>query len=107
MRSRLQSAFLSGAGQFLAAVFAATILSVGVARAQPTDVSEALGPILKKHDIPGMTVLVLHGREEVAKGTAGVRKAGDETPVTADDLWHLGSCTKSMTATMIGTLVEE
>src|SRR5262249_44999102 len=49
----------------------------------------------------------LHGREVVARGVAGVRKAGDATAVTIDDRWHIGSCTKSMTATMIGTLVEE
>jgi CubicO group peptidase (beta-lactamase class C family) len=73
----------------------------------PQDVSGALEPILRKHDIPGMAVLVLHGHEIVARGAAGVRKAGDATPVTIDDEWHLGSCTKSMTATMIATLVEE
>ena len=40
-------------------------------------------------------------------GCVGVRKQGHSTPVTGDDLWHLGSCTKAMTATMIGTLVQE
>jgi CubicO group peptidase (beta-lactamase class C family) len=74
---------------------------------EPADVSEAVAPVLKKHDVPGMAVLVLHGREVVARGAAGVRKAGDPTPVTINDRWHIGSCTKSMTATMIGTLVEE
>ena len=36
---------------------------------------------------------------------AGTRRAGGEERVTADDLWHLGSCTKSMTATLIALLV--
>jgi len=36
-----------------------------------------------------------------------VRKAGSPEAVTADDLWHLGSCGKAMTATCIATLVDE
>jgi CubicO group peptidase (beta-lactamase class C family) len=36
---------------------------------------------------------------------AGTRRAGGTERVTADDLWHLGSCTKSMTATLIALLV--
>ena len=73
----------------------------------PADVSSILEPILKKHKIPGMAVLVLHGNEVVARGAAGVRKDGDATAVTIDDQWHMGSCTKSMTATLIATLVED
>jgi len=37
----------------------------------------------------------------------GRRKIDDPTPVTDHDLWHLGSCTKAMTATMIATLIED
>jgi D-alanyl-D-alanine carboxypeptidase len=36
---------------------------------------------------------------------AGTRRAGGEERVTADDLWHIGSCTKSMTSTLIALLV--
>jgi len=35
-----------------------------------------------------------------------VRKAGADAAVTADDLWHLGSNTKAMTATLAGMAVE-
>src|SRR4051812_27907352 len=73
----------------------------------PEDVSTAIDPILRKHNIPGMAVLVMHGQDVVALGAAGVRKTGDPTPITVDDKFHIGSCTKSMTATMIATLVEE
>jgi CubicO group peptidase (beta-lactamase class C family) len=37
----------------------------------------------------------------------GVRKSGTQFPVTQDDLWHLGSDTKAMTATLAGTFVAE
>ncbi len=36
----------------------------------------------------------------------GVRAAGHDEKVAVGDLWHLGSCTKSMTATLIALLVE-
>jgi len=40
-------------------------------------------------------------------GVTGVRKAGADVAATADDLWHLGSDTKAMTAVVIATLVEQ
>jgi CubicO group peptidase (beta-lactamase class C family) len=40
-------------------------------------------------------------------GVTGVRKAGADVAVAADDLWHLGSDTKAMTAVVIAKLVEQ
>ncbi|HKQ40506.1 MAG TPA: serine hydrolase domain-containing protein, partial [Verrucomicrobiae bacterium] len=42
-----------------------------------------------------------------AQGVAGVRKKGSPERVTLDDRFHLGSCTKAMTATLVAMLVEE
>jgi len=42
----------------------------------------------------------------VGQGAAGVRRAGADEPVTTEDLWHIGSCTKAMTATLAARLVE-
>ena len=36
----------------------------------------------------------------------GVRKLGDDTPVSAGDLWHIGSITKSFTSLLIAKRVE-
>jgi CubicO group peptidase (beta-lactamase class C family) len=36
----------------------------------------------------------------------GVRRLGDETPVAASDLWHIGSITKSFTSVLIARQVE-
>jgi CubicO group peptidase (beta-lactamase class C family) len=41
------------------------------------------------------------------RAAAGVRKWGDPTPVTTNDIFHIGSCTKSMTATLTAMLIEE
>lgn len=39
--------------------------------------------------------------------TTGYRKWGNDTKVTDQDKWHLGSLTKSMTATVFAILIEE
>jgi D-alanyl-D-alanine carboxypeptidase len=42
-----------------------------------------------------------------AVAVVGVRKKGETTEATPEDLWHLGSDTKAMTATMIAALIEQ
>ncbi len=77
------------------------------ARPAREDLSALLEPIRSEHGLPALGALILRGREVVALGVAGVRKQGDPTPVTTGDLWHIGSCTKSMTATLLARLVEQ
>jgi CubicO group peptidase (beta-lactamase class C family) len=57
----------------------------------------------------GMTALggFASSGDRTLSGTSGLRKHGVSTPVTTNDKWHLGSCTKAMTATMIATFIEE
>jgi CubicO group peptidase (beta-lactamase class C family) len=43
----------------------------------------------------------------VAQGACGERKLRRGVPPKPDDVWHLGSCTKAMTATLIALLVEK
>lgn len=45
--------------------------------------------------------------DRTLSAASGLRKHGTNTPVTINDKWHVGSCTKAMTATMIATFVEE
>jgi CubicO group peptidase (beta-lactamase class C family) len=51
----------------------------------------------------GGALVTVDGLEGV--WVTGKRRAGGEEKVAAGDLWHLGSCTKSMTATLIALLV--
>ncbi len=83
------------------------LATLGLALPGVRDVSDLLRPIRERHDLPGLAAAVVAGKDLVAIGAVGVRKRGDETRVTAEDRFHLGSCTKSMTATMLATLVEE
>ncbi len=71
------------------------------------DVSEKLEAIRKEAGIPALGGAAIVDGELKALGVVGLRKAGGEEPVTVDDKWHIGSCTKSMTATLAATFVEE
>lgn len=71
------------------------------------DVSKILEPIARNYHIPAMAGLVVKGDAIVMEGITGVRKKGTNIKATLDDLWHLGSCTKSMTATLCAILVEK
>ena len=70
-------------------------------------VKEILEPIRQKHDLPALAAALVSEKGLEVAGAVGLRKAGADVPVTIDDLWHLGSDTKAMTAAMIGTLVEK
>ena len=72
----------------------------------PIDIADMLAPLLARHNLPGMAAAVIKDGQVIALGASGVRKRGDTTPVTTSDLWHLGSCTKSMTATLCAVLVD-
>src|SRR5688572_4314308 len=55
----------------------------------------------------GIVAAVLRGECIIAQGAAGVRKRGTAERITLDNQFHLGSCTKAMTATLVAMLVEE
>jgi CubicO group peptidase (beta-lactamase class C family) len=77
------------------------------AAAAPIDVHEVIAPIFEAAEIPGGAALVLRGDQIVAQGVAGVRKRGSTEAIALDDKFHLGSCTKAMTATLVAILIEE
>ena len=74
------------------------------ATAVPT-IEERIESIRAEADLPALAgaFLTVDGLEGV--WATGTRRAGGTERVTTDDLWHLGSCTKSMTATLIALLV--
>jgi len=52
----------------------------------------------------GGAIVTSAGLQSIA--VTGVRKKGEDIAATVDDLWHLGSNTKAMTATLAGIAVE-
>ena len=92
--------------------FAAVVALVGggataATAPAPADLAAVLRPVLSAHaDVPALFGAVVdHGRV-TAVGGVGVRQVGSAVRVTADDLVHLGSDTKAMTAVAIGRLVQ-
>jgi CubicO group peptidase (beta-lactamase class C family) len=78
-----------------------------IAGGAPRDVSALLQPIREKHDLPALAAAVTTSATLVAIGVDGVRERGKPEKASVDDKWHLGSCTKAMTATLCGMLVED
>ncbi len=62
---------------------------------------------VERERIPGMIAAIADGNGVRAIGAAGVRVVGGETPITVNDVVHIGSCTKAMTCVMLATLVAE
>src|SRR5438270_102712 len=82
-------------------ILAAALLAATV------DLSAELKTRIDAAHVPAMQATVVNADGIVAHGAAGVTKLGGSEPVTNADAFHIGSCTKPFTATILGTLVEE
>jgi CubicO group peptidase (beta-lactamase class C family) len=88
--------------------FVALLLTAATAMADGSrELAEALDPILRRHDVPALAgaIVTTGGLDRAA--AAGVRRRGSEIAATTNDLWHLGSCTKAMTALLLARLAEK
>ena len=74
---------------------------------EPEEINALLEPIREKYELPALAGGILHAGAMIGLGAVGVRRVGSPERVTVQDRWHLGSCTKTMTATLIATLVDE
>jgi CubicO group peptidase (beta-lactamase class C family) len=72
----------------------------------PKDLSNLLEGIRKKHQLPGLAAAVASGDQIIAQGVAGVRQVGTDDKITLEDRFPIGSCTKRMTAVMIGRVID-
>lgn len=75
-------------------------------RSEPGGLRDLLEPVRERHGVPALGAAVLRGGRLEALAVCGVRRHGHEAVVTDDDRWHLGSCTKAMTATLLALQVE-
>lgn len=89
----------------LAASFVASA-QAPASRPGPDDLSDFLEKLRTDHDLPAVAAIVFRTDSTLAQGAVGVRARGSEPQVTLDDRFHLGSCTKAMTAALIARLVE-
>ncbi len=68
---------------------------------------KALEAAVESVDLVGAAGLIMHDSEITQLAIAGEKQLGQGVPISGDEVWHIGSITKSMTATMIGRLVEQ
>jgi CubicO group peptidase (beta-lactamase class C family) len=77
----------------------------------PVEADEGLGrvlsPICESHRVPGMVGAIVRGSRLAAIAAVGKRKLGSDEAFRVTDRVHIGSCTKAMTATLLGMFVDE
>ena len=70
-------------------------------------IQHILSKVVNDSKAPGIIAAIASSEGVIAIGSAGERKAGSGIAFTTNDVVHLGSCGKAMTATMLATLVAE
>lgn len=75
--------------------------------ARPTALQRDLVTLRETYHLPAIEACVIRSDGIVDTAVTGVRKVGGTEAVTTSDLFHLGSMTKAMTATMVATLVQQ
>lgn len=73
----------------------------------PEAIEKILEQYRESNDVPALAGAIIRLDKPVVVAAVGVRKRGDATKVETGDKFHLGSCTKAMTATLIARLVEQ
>src|SRR5579872_6405281 len=96
-------AFIALAGGLFHSSYEGTPKSDGTAG---TWLAGQITELRKENQLVGLAAMVMVEGKVMASAADGERKKGSGVPIELGDRWHLGSITKSITATMIGRLVE-
>lgn len=73
--------------------------------AAPDALTTLLETIRARHNVPALTAGLITTAGLAESAATGLRKAGGSTAATNSDLWHYGSMTKAMTATLLARFV--
>ncbi|HTU24589.1 MAG TPA: serine hydrolase domain-containing protein, partial [Pirellulales bacterium] len=68
--------------------------------------NDLVGPLRQQKRLVSLAAMVMVDGKTVDSAADGERKLGSGAPIAIGDRWHLGSITKSITATMVARLVE-
>ena len=90
----------------LRTLFPLFALAASALAAEPRDISAAIEIVRAKYKLPACASAVVEDGRIIALGATGLRRADRDVRVTIADIWHIGSCTKSMTAALVGMLVD-
>jgi D-alanyl-D-alanine carboxypeptidase len=75
-------------------------------QAQSIDLERIAAGAREKFNLPSVVIIVLNSEGVMQMEVQGVR-ANNQAPVSHDDFFHIGSCSKSVLSTIAGKLVEE
>ncbi|MDE0231242.1 MAG: serine hydrolase [bacterium] len=67
---------------------------------------QVLKEFLNKNGVPAVGASIVHSDGEAISHVVGVRRRDSPDEALLTDKWHIGSCTKSITAALWGRLVE-
>ena len=73
----------------------------------PQDLDVLLDEVRARAGVPGVAAAVIDGGGVLAIGASGQRRADEPAKLTVQDVFHLGSDTKAMTALLVARLVED
>lgn len=92
-----------------AALLASLALSAAARAGDTTQAfaEQAAATLRAETQLPAVGLLVQKDGVSVAELAEGLRASGHPETVTTQDRWHIGSCTKAFTATMIARLVDQ
>ena len=95
--------------RLLPVVLSFLLAAPGLAAHSPRviDLAPDLAPIREKYDFPAMAAAVIVDGKLHAVGVAGVRRYASDVKAEPNDPFHLGSCTKAITGTLVGLLVQQ
>jgi Beta-lactamase class C and other penicillin binding proteins len=79
---------------------------INVMEVEMRDLNALLETVRAEAQLPALAAALIEKNRLVALGAAGRRRADKDDQVQRDDRFHIGSCTKSMTATLVARLVE-
>ena len=71
------------------------------------DLGPDLAAVREEYAFPALAAAVIVDGKLHAAGVVGVRKHGSDVKAEPNDPFHLGSCTKAMTGSLIGLLVQQ
>ncbi len=74
---------------------------------QSPQIKQILDESIKEHQLPGLIAAVTDQNGVKSIGCTGVRSIGRLEKIALSDRFHIGSCTKAMTAVLIGVLVDK
>ena len=72
-----------------------------------TDLEKYVSELMKEYDVPGAAMVLVKGGQVIYSHGFGVRNLETKIPVDTQTLMGIGSTTKSMTAVMIASMVDD